>query len=74
MVNSSRERLAWMDVFKKHANITELERTAVVDMIKCIYVYEDRRIEVVFRYADECERTLKLLNNVPEDARARAAV
>ena len=74
VVNRSRERLAWMDVFKKHANITELERTAVVDMIECIYVYEDRRIEVVFRYTDECERTLKLLDNVPEEARARAAV
>ena len=74
VVNSSHERLAWMEVFKKHANLTELERTAVVDMIECIYVYEDQRIEVVFRYADECEKIIKFLQNVPEGIKAQAAV
>lgn len=64
MVSSCRERLKWMDVFKKYANLEVLDRVAVVDLIECIYVYEDRRVEVVFRYKDECEKIMRLLKNV----------
>ena len=53
-----------MDVFKKYANLEALDRVAVVDLIECIYVYEDRRVEVVFRYKDECEKIMRLLKNV----------
>lgn len=45
-----------------------------MDLIECVKVYEDRRIEVVFRYADECEKTMRLLESLPVDVREQAAV
>lgn len=66
MLDKSRERLSWMEVFRKHANLTELDRKAVVDLIDFIYVYEDRRIEVHFRHGDEYEAAMKLLEGFSE--------
>ena len=74
LVTSNRDRLQWMEVFKKYANLTVLDRGAVVDLIECVKVYEDRRIDVVFRYADECEKTMRLLESLPVDVRKQAAV
>lgn len=65
MQSSGKERLAWMEVFKKYANLTKLDRVAVVELIECVYVYEDHRVDVVFRYKDECEKTFELMKSMP---------
>lgn len=51
----------WMEQFKKHANITELDRRIVVSLIERILVYRDRRIEIVYRFQDEFQRQMELL-------------
>ena len=51
----------WMEQFKKHANITELDRRIVVSLIERILVYHDRRIEIVYRFQDEFQRQMDLL-------------
>ena len=43
----------WMAQFRKHLNITELERSIVVALIDRILIYRDNRVEVRFRFADE---------------------
>lgn len=58
----NRENLSWIGVFRKYQNITELERRTVVELLDEIVVFEDKRIEVHFRYEDEFEKTLKVLN------------
>jgi len=52
---------SWMEQFKKHANITELDRRIVVSLIERILVYHDRRIEIVYRFQDEFQRQMELL-------------
>lgn len=52
---------SWMEQFKKHANITELDRRIVVSLIERILVYHDRRVEIVYRFQDEFQRQMELL-------------
>lgn len=41
----------------------ELTRCMIVRFIDCIYIYEEHRIEVIFRYQDEIERLAGLAEN-----------
>lgn len=45
----------WMETLRKHQNITVLDRETAVSLIERVLVYEDRRVEVVFRWHDEYE-------------------
>ena len=47
------EHREWMAQFRKHQNITELERSIVVALIDRILIYKDNRVEVNFRFEDE---------------------
>lgn len=72
MLDGTRERMSWINVFKKNANLKSLDRTAVVELIESILVYEDRRVEVVFRYRDESEKYMALLENMQAEQREQA--
>ena len=71
-VSSSISEQQWAEVFMKYKNLTELDRKAVVDMVDAIRVFEDRRIEVRFRYAGEFEHAMKLTAAVPSGVRKEA--
>ena len=71
-VSSSIPEQQWAEVFMKYKNLTELDRKAVVDMVDAIRVFEDRRIEVSFRYAGEFEHTMKMAAAVPSGVRKEA--
>lgn len=47
------EHREWMTQFRKHQNITELERSIAVALIDRILIYKDNRVEVHFRFEDE---------------------
>lgn len=47
------EHREWMMRFRKHQNITELERNIAVALIDRILIYKDNRVEVHFRFEDE---------------------
>jgi len=47
------EHREWMMQFRKHQNITELERSIAVALIDRILIYKDNRVEVHFRFEDE---------------------
>lgn len=47
------EHREWMAQFRKHLNITELERSIAVALIERILIYKDNRVEVHFRFEDE---------------------
>ncbi|GHU95931.1 recombinase [Clostridia bacterium] len=63
-LNEEIERLAadeednhdWINKFREYANAETLERKAVAELVEKVTVYEDRRIEVTFRYINEFER------------------
>lgn len=65
-VEHNRENCSWMEIFKKYKNITEIDRRAVVELLDKVVVYEDKRIEVFFRYGDEYEKAARYLEGYAE--------
>ena len=57
-LESSVDGNGWMDQFKKYGNITELDRAAVVSLIDRIFIYRDRRVDIIY----SCQDELRLLN------------
>ena len=47
--------LGWMNEFREHLNITALDRETVVALIERIFVFDDKRVEITFRWHDEYE-------------------
>ena len=58
------EEYTWIDHFKKYEGITTLERQAVVNLISEVRIYEGKRVEVDFLYADEMKRALRIIHTV----------
>lgn len=67
-VSRNRDSLSWMETFKKYRNITSVNRSMVVDLIRQVNVYEGGRAEVVFRHADETEKVVKMLEDYSRQA------
>ena len=43
----------WVQKLLSMGKITELDRATVVALVDKIYVYEDRRIEIVYKFSGE---------------------
>ena len=50
-----------LQTFLKYKNIDHLERGIVVALIKQISIYEEKRIEVKFNFADQHQRILDFI-------------
>ena len=57
-LESSVDGNGWMEQFKKYGNITELDRTVVVSLIERIFIYRDRRVDIIY----SCQDELRLLD------------
>lgn len=60
------EKESFMEKFLTSKDI-ELKRSLFVRFISQIYVYEDRRIEIIFRYQDEIEQLARLVEEIRND-------
>ena len=67
-VSRNRDSLSWMETFKKYRNITSVNRSMVVDLIRQVNVFEGGRVEVVFRHADEAEKVVRMLEDYSRQA------
>lgn len=56
--------------FAKHRNITELTREVIVELVEMIYVHEGGSITIEFKYQDEYQRLLDLLEERKKPSRA----
>lgn len=56
--------LTWMNEFREHQNITSLDRETVVALIERILIYEDKRVEIIFRWHDEYAWQADILKNI----------
>jgi len=56
----------WIAEFRKHENITALERNIVVSLIDRILVYADRHVDIAFRWKDEFAWYTELLHRSAE--------
>jgi len=61
----------WIETFLKKRGIEKLIRNAAVELIEQIRIYEDKRIEVRFRYADKYQSASELIGHVLEDTHNR---
>ncbi len=69
-VDSNDRHIRWIELFKQYENITELERTVIVNLIERIVIYDTKHIEIVFRYQDQLNTALQYIerfaDTVPE--------
>lgn len=69
MVNQNRERLAWLDIYKKYHNVNEISRRMVVDLIDHIRIYENTGVEIVWRYQDDFSRMADVFDNLSDEVK-----
>ncbi|WP_086445471.1 recombinase family protein [Candidatus Enterococcus lemimoniae] len=48
--NKRDEITPYLEVFREHKNVTELNRAILLDLVEVIHVKEDKNIEVVFKF------------------------
>ena len=54
---------AWVQVFAQHENVQELDRRLLVALVDKVFIYEDKRVEIAFRYRDEFDRAWEIAKN-----------
>ena len=67
------EKESFMEKFLTSKDI-ELKRSLFVRFISQIYVYEDRRIEIIFRYQDEIEQLAGLVGEIKQETADREVI
>lgn len=67
LLNGRYEKESWVEKFLTSKNI-ELKRSLLVRFISQIYVYEEHRIEIVFRYQDTIEQLAGLIDEISQKA------
>lgn len=55
------ERLRWINRFTQFANLTELDRKVIIQLIQAIRVVGKKEIEIKFNYEDEYKRAMQML-------------
>ena len=73
-MNNSEKGRAWMDQFRKHQNITALDRSLVVSLFERIMVYRDKRVEIVYRWQNEFRWQVELLQRAQQSFSKKEAV
>ena len=54
---------AWVQVFAQYENVQELDRRLLLALVDKILIYEDKKVEIVFRYRDEFARAMETAKN-----------
>ena len=52
-----------MNRFREHPQIEELNHRLLVSLIDRILIYEDKTVDIVYRYTDEMQKCASILNN-----------
>ncbi|KJS20443.1 MAG: recombinase [Clostridiaceae bacterium BRH_c20a] len=63
IVNNKTTINLWIQNFKQYQNIETLTRKIVVSLIKKIYVYENGKIDIHFRYLSEYESAIRFIES-----------
>ena len=53
----------WIERFKEHKNIMELDRDIITELIDYIEVHEDKKVTIHFKFMDELDKILDYINN-----------
>ena len=52
----------WIERFKEHKNITELDRDVITELIDYIEVHKDKKITIHFKFMNELDKILEYIN------------
>lgn len=53
----------WISKFKKYKSLTTINRAVLTLFVEKIIIYEDKRIDIVFKYQDEYQLLYKIADN-----------
>lgn len=53
----------WIEKFKEQKEIKKLSRDIIIELIECIYVHENNKITIKFKFEDEFKRCLEYIKN-----------
>ncbi|MFI3175710.1 MAG: recombinase family protein [Bacillota bacterium] len=56
VVDLYEETKSWVMIFKKYENIEQLSRRVLMSLVHAVKIYENHKVEVVFKYNDEYQR------------------
>ena len=51
----------WVQLFAEYENIEKLDRRVLAALVDRILIYEDKRVEVVFKYRDEIAHAMAVV-------------
>ena len=54
----------WIEYFEKYQNVNSLSRELIDGLIDDIYVYEDKKIKVKFKYEDEYNYLIQYIKRI----------
>ena len=57
----------WIENFKNHKNITELDREIITELIDYIEVHENKKITIHFKFMNELN---KIIEHIDEENKA----
>lgn len=60
---------AWINIFEKNNNITKLNREVIEELIEYIYIYENDKITIKFKYEDEYLNSINYLKSIENYSR-----
>lgn len=66
IIHEYRKNTVWIKTFSESGEIDKLNRCILANLIDKIYVYEDKRILIKFRYQDRYEKLLQIEKNIRE--------
>ena len=53
----------WIENFKSHKNITELDRDIITELVDYIEVHENKKITIHFKFMDEIDQILEYIED-----------
>lgn len=63
-VHNRKASVRWLEEFKQYKNVSKLTRAMLVVLIDKILIYENKRVEIKFRFADEFAAVQSYINTV----------
>lgn len=66
VIHDYRKNTVWIKTFSEIGEIDKLNRCILANLIDKIYVYEDKRILIKFRYQDRYEKLLQIEKKIRE--------
>lgn len=69
--NNTGDRKQWISVFKSHLNVQKVTRKISIQLIDRIFIYEDGRIGIRFKFQDKYEACIQFVKTVNEHMKKR---